>query len=153
MLDVDDFRRVVRDAPLVAIDLLVGDGNGHYLLGLRRNRPAAGFWFVPGGRVYKDEALDAAFARIARAELGLELSRSGATAMGVSEHFYPDSFADVTIGTHYVVLPYRVTVSREAIPVRAGEKQHCALEWMSSMQLRTRTDVHAHTRAYFIADE
>jgi colanic acid biosynthesis protein WcaH len=151
MLDLDAFRRVVRDAPLVAIDLLVSDGAGHFLLGLRRNRPAAGYWFVPGGRIYKNEALDAAFTRIARAELGLAVPRRQATPMGVYEHDYPDSFADAAISTHYVVLPFRLTLARAVLAPQAGRDQHLQLEWMSRATLLARPDVHAHTRAYFVS--
>ena len=61
MLSNADFLTVVRLTPLVAIDLIVTDGNRRILLGHRRNRPAQGTWFVPGGRITKNETLDAAF--------------------------------------------------------------------------------------------
>ena len=49
----EDFATVVRSAPLVAIDLIVENARGEYLFGQRINRPAQGYWFVPGGRVQK----------------------------------------------------------------------------------------------------
>lgn len=52
-LDTDIFATVVHCAPLISIDLLVQNAQGEYLLGLRNNRPAQGYWFVPGGRVKK----------------------------------------------------------------------------------------------------
>ncbi|MBW8834431.1 MAG: NUDIX domain-containing protein, partial [Burkholderia sp.] len=94
MLTEIDFLDVVRLTPLVAIDLLVRDADGRVLLGHRRNRPARGTWFVPGGRILKDETLDAAFSRIADAELGIaKLARSSARFEGVVEHHYSDNFA------------------------------------------------------------
>ena len=62
--------------PLISIDLLVQNEHGEYLLGLRNNRPAQGYWFVPGGRVLKNETLDGAFKRLTFEELGIELKRS-----------------------------------------------------------------------------
>jgi colanic acid biosynthesis protein WcaH len=70
MLSRDDFLAVVTLTPLVSIDLVVVDEEGYILVGKRTNEPAYGTWFVPGGRVNKDETLDAAFERIATDELG-----------------------------------------------------------------------------------
>lgn len=49
----EDFATVVRSTPLVSLDLIVENAQGEFLLGKRLNRPAQGFWFVPGGRVQK----------------------------------------------------------------------------------------------------
>jgi colanic acid biosynthesis protein WcaH len=74
MLSKDVFLGVVDAAPLVAMDLVVVRGGTEILLGLRNNRPAQGFWFVPGGRIRKNEAMQAALARVAHDELGLQLA-------------------------------------------------------------------------------
>src|SRR4051812_4136657 len=103
-LDHDIFRCVVQSAPLVSIDLLVRDRRGRYLLGRRKNRPAQGAWFVPGGRVWKDETLDAAFLRLTQAELGRRVARAAAELAGVYEHLYDDNFAGTDFSTHYIVL-------------------------------------------------
>lgn len=58
-LTSEGFCAVVRDAPLVAIDLLVRDPYRAVLAGRRRNPPAKDFWFAPGGRIRKGETLDA----------------------------------------------------------------------------------------------
>ncbi|WP_338091415.1 NUDIX domain-containing protein [Sodalis ligni] len=54
---------------MVSIDLIIEDV-GEYLLGYRTNRPASGSWFVPGGRILKDENLETAFKRIISTETG-----------------------------------------------------------------------------------
>lgn len=69
----EDFATVVRSTPLVSLDFIVENSRGEFLLGKRTNRPAQGYWFVPGGRVQKDETLEAAFERLTMAELGLRL--------------------------------------------------------------------------------
>lgn len=63
MLAQHEFLEIVRLTPLVSIDLIVLDQAGDVLLGRRVNRPAQGMWFVPGGRIRKDETLADAFKR------------------------------------------------------------------------------------------
>ena len=55
MLPLSTFKTVIASTPLISIDLVIKNNTGRILLGKRTNRPAQGFWFVPGGRVLKDE--------------------------------------------------------------------------------------------------
>ena len=77
------FRSVVDSTPLISIDLVVLNSKGECLLGQRLNRPAQGNWFVPGGRILKNETLDAAFNRLTLEELGKVSARSDARLLGV----------------------------------------------------------------------
>ncbi|SIT42848.1 GDP-mannose mannosyl hydrolase [Paraburkholderia ribeironis] len=149
MLTQSDFLDVVRLTPLVAIDLIVSDADGRVLLGHRRNRPARGTWFVPGGRIQKNETLDAAFARIADAELGLaNLTRAAARFEGVFEHHYSDNFAaEPHVSTHYIVLAYALSLT-SAAPIGRLD-QHSEYLWLTPSELLVRTDVHENTKAYF----
>ncbi|MGR7963347.1 GDP-mannose mannosyl hydrolase, partial [Escherichia coli] len=88
----EDFATVVRSTPLVSLDFIVENSRGEFLLGKRTNRPAQGYWFVPGGRVRKDETLEAAFERLTMAELGLRLPITAGQFYGVWQHFYDDNF-------------------------------------------------------------
>jgi colanic acid biosynthesis protein WcaH len=65
---------MVKNMPLIAIDLLVENEKGEYLLGWRSNPPAQSCWFVPGGRIRKNESLASAFIRITQTELGSALN-------------------------------------------------------------------------------
>lgn len=140
---------VVRDTPLVSIDLLVQDDADRLLLGWRNNRPAQHRWFVPGGAVYKNETLDAAFARIALTELGLDSRRADADYLGVFEHFYPDNFLDrPDITTHYVVQAYRLRWP--ATKELKRDQQHDKWRWFHP-GVDHPQDVHPYTLAYFPA--
>ena len=70
-LKKDELAQVVRNTPLVAIDLIIRDPDRCVLVGLRPKEPAKGKWFVPGGVVRKYEQLTDAFARIVKTEIGL----------------------------------------------------------------------------------
>ena len=148
-LDAQTFQTVVDSTPLVSIDLLVRDSSGRILVGKRVNRPAQGYWFVPGGRILKNERLADAFARLTRAELGIELPIAGARYLGLYEHFYDDSiFTDngASVATHYVVSGFEVTLPQgyQGLPY----EQHNDYRWLSEIEFITSDDVHIHSRWY-----
>ena len=68
MLSKEDFISIVKNTPLVSIDLVIENKEGEILLGWRNNQPAKGYWFVPGGRIRKDENFRKAFNRILKTE-------------------------------------------------------------------------------------
>ena len=142
-----EFLEVVARAPLVSIDLIVRDGAGRVLLGLRRNAPARGCWFVPGGCVRKNETLDAAFARITHDELGVAARRADARLLGVFEHFYDENMGDQPgFGTHYVVLGHALP---QGMMVEPPPEQHSEYRWLSVEGLLDDPSVHQYTKAYF----
>ena len=70
MLEINNFKMVVKNTPLVSIDLCIlfnGD-----LLGQRNNEPLKGFWFTPGGGIFKNEAYLDCLKRVVSSELGLK---------------------------------------------------------------------------------
>jgi len=145
-LPAADYLQLLAHAPLVSIDLIVRDAQDRVLVGLRRNAPAQGTWFVPGGSIRKGESLDHAFARISHAELGRSFARHDAALLGIYEHRYPDNFMGVPgIGTHYVVLAHTVEIST---PLPLPQDQHSDYRWMTALELREHPQVHAYTRAY-----
>ncbi|MFI8747740.1 GDP-mannose mannosyl hydrolase [Pseudomonas sp. NPDC077186] len=149
-LDQATFRTVVAATPLVSIDLMVQNAEGKILLGQRLNRPAQGFWFVPGGRILKNETLDLAFERLTRVELGNCFSRSEATFMGVYEHLYVDSVFGANPDTHYVVLGYCLLLPADA-QLRLPQTQHGHFRWWSLDEIRSSEEVHENTRTYLPA--
>lgn len=146
-LRYEDFASVVRFTPLIAIDLIVENTKGEFLFGQRTNRPARGYWFVPGGRVQKDESLEIAFARLTQAELGLRLPLDRGEFYGVWQHFYDDNFSGDDFSTHYIVLGFRLRVSENDLQL--PNVQHDAYRWMASTQILASDHVHDNSRAYF----
>lgn len=147
------FRTIVSSTPLVSIDLVLQDLRGGVLLGQRVNRPAQGDWFVPGGRIQKDESLDMAFRRITSNELGVAFERDQAAFLGVYEHFYSDGVfgaGDTDPTTHYVVLAYHLRMSGD-IPLSPSIDQHRAYRWFPVTAVQTDVDIHPNSRAYLSA--
>jgi len=144
LLSDRDFRDVVRNAPLVSIDLVMTDPSGAVLMGWRKNEPAKGTWFVPGGRIRKDEKIGDAFNRIVLAETGLAKRIEDSRFGGVYEHLYTENcFGEAGFGTHYCVLAYVVHLGER--PQITLDRQHTKFEWLVAAS----PDVHPYSRAYF----
>ena len=55
----DLFKTIIDNTPLVSVDLIVKH-KGKVLLGKRVNKPAQGYWFTLGGRIFKNESIQSA---------------------------------------------------------------------------------------------
>lgn len=147
-LDKEQFQHIVAATPLISLDLIVRNSQDQVLLGRRLNRPAQGYWFVPGGRVRKDERLNDAFLRLTQEELGFAASRDSARLLGPYEHFYTDNFSGEDFSTHYVVLGYELAWQgqQDALPISQHD-QYC---WFGVDELLQDPSVHQHTKDYFL---
>src|SRR5262245_9225506 len=133
-LNRDEFAQVVRNTPVVSIDLIIRIPDQCVLGGLRTNEPAKGKWFVPGGVVLKYEQLADAFARIVKAEVGLNASIDYAKFVGVYEHLYDNNvFGEEEFGTHYVVLTHEINLDHH--PPIVTDQQHSGFHWMTPAEL------------------
>ncbi len=149
MNEREHFVELLRGLPLVSVDLVLVRGETEILLGLRTNRPAQGSWFVPGGRILKDEPRADALKRVAARELGIgDVAGLKPQLLGVFEHFYPDCFAgDIGVSTHYVVIAHRLDVPL-GFEVPGCDNQHAELRWWPIAEAAANTDVHRYTRDY-----
>ena len=139
---------IIKATPLVSIDLVVRNPTEKVLLGKRINRPAKGYWFVPGGRIIKNETIGHALKRISKAEVGLDLSTEAPRLLGAYDHIYEDNFLNVDgINTHYVVLAFAILLQQE-IEVRPDE-QHSDLKWWEIDKLLEDPTVHHNAKVYF----
>ena len=113
-------------------------------MGWRENEPARGTWFVPGGRIRKDERIADAFGRIIRTETGLVKNLSESRLAGVYEHLYSaNCFGEADFGTHYCVLAYVVPLDER--PDIMIDNQHTETAWLTPAS----ADIHPYSRAYF----
>ena len=151
-LNNEDFLEVIERAPLVSIDLVVLNSRKQMLLGQRRNEPAKGSWFVPGGRIQKNEDLHQAFGRITESELGVAQRLSGSRLLGAFSHHYSENFLlRDGISTHYIVLAYEILNWQPS--ARLPADQHGQYRWWSAEEALCSESVHANTLAYFGLNE
>ncbi len=140
-----DFKTIVKSTPLISIDLIVRDNRGNVLLGKRMNRPAQGFWFVPGGRVLKDEPFELTFKRLIKEEIGLDNVKP--IFKGIYQHFYDDNFSQESFSTHYFLLAYEIVFRGDltSLPL----EQHSKYQWFTVNELVESEQVHKHSKWYF----
>lgn len=135
----DEWATIVRNVPIVSVDLVI-EHSGGVILGRRENEPAKGEWFVPGGRVQKFESLTDAVHRIAREELGIDVTIR--RQLGVYEHMYDESDVSEGNGKHYVANAYVVQVTGESS--LSADEQHDSLRVFDDPP----EDLHPYVEAY-----
>lgn len=67
----DLYRDILRNMPIACVDIAIVH-EGAVLLVRRKDAPARGDWWVPGGRVMKGEMMKATALRKAREEVGID---------------------------------------------------------------------------------
>lgn len=148
-----EFLSVIRNTPLISIDLLIVNRDGKYLVGKRNNAPAHGKYFVPGGRIHKNQLHNKAFESIVKSELGLHIPFGDASFQGIYDHVYPDNFAHVDgIGTQYVVLAYHISLpflELEKLP----NAQHSDYKFLDVNDLLNSPEVHDNTKRFFVGND
>ena len=146
MLDVQTFKTVLENTPLVSIDLCL-ICNDQILLGRRRNEPLKGLWFTPGGRIHKNETWQSALLRIAKVELGLSgIAVEGFALMGIWDHFYNNSALNQNISTHYVNLPHYAEF--KSAPQITLDDQHGEFKWFDLSIVSNDETYHTYMRNY-----
>ena len=73
--------------PIACVDIVI-IFDKKFLLAKRKNKPARGQWWMPGGRVLKNETMENASTRKAREETGLSVKII--KRLGVDETIFPD---------------------------------------------------------------
>lgn len=149
-LSAADFRQAIASLPLVSVDLLIVN-EGRLLLGQRRDEPARGTWFVPGGRIRRGEPIAKALQRVWCAEIVGEMPIAQPQFLGAYEHFYDCAFDGSVVATHYVVLAYHFDLT-ETVDLRPGS--HDATWWAPIAErsvARAGAAVHPNAQAYFAA--
>jgi len=142
---------VIDKTPLVSIDLIIRDPGGNLLMGLRTNEPAKGEWFVPGGRILKNEKVEDAFTRITKKELGKALNFEETRLLNVFNHIYQTNYLEKDdVNTHYVVLAYEIFAPKNQLNalINSPDEQHKELKWIS-LKDSDKMNVHVLSKVYY----
>ncbi|WP_459191610.1 NUDIX domain-containing protein [Halosimplex sp. J119] len=115
----EEFATVLDRVPQACVEVVL-ERDGRVLLAHRTKAPAKGEWFWPGSRLYKGERLEDAARRVAREELGVEVTV--ADRVGVYEHFWDDSSIDGVDSRHTVNVVFRVRQTDPDDPIELDEQ-------------------------------
>lgn len=146
----EHYHHIVKSTQLISIDLLV-KYQGKYLLGKRKNKPAQGYYFVPGGKVYNNETIFIGLKRVIFDELGLT-ENLNYRLIGVYEHVYPDNYLNDEFGTHYVAFAFEIFLANDQMDCNKFMEQHQDFIYLEPEQLLSDDRVHTFTKNYFMRD-
>ena len=155
-LNKKKFISLIQNAPLISIDFCIVF-EGKILLGKRKNPPAQNFFFVPGGRIQKNETIKSAQKRLLAEEIGLKnisLVKKYIKFIGIFEHFYEDNFLGQNdFNTHYIAHAYKVEINDlEQINYAQFEEQHHIYKWISIkddfLEKQNKIKIHKYTQNY-----
>lgn len=135
-----EFATVLRRVPQACVELVV-EHDGGVLLCRRTNEPARGEWFWPGSRLYKGEQLTDAAHRVAREELGVEVTLED--QLGAYSHFWETSSVDGVDSRHTVNAVYLATLASDPGEITLDD-QHDAYRFVTGIE----PDLHEYVRRY-----
>lgn len=146
-IDEKEYVHVIKNAPIVSIDLLIFNHLGELLVGERNNEPAKNSLFVPGSRIRKNEDTRRAIKRIADEELGVAINSSNFKLLGAYNHLYNNNFKNDKFSTHYICFAYSLTLDKPMNPIT--DSQHDKFYWLSTEDIITNPRVHMYVKNYF----
>ena len=151
-LTKDQLENVFRYNIVTTIDLCIVK-NKKILLGKRKNNPAKDFYFVPGGRIRKEEKINIALERIIKNEIGQKIikdDRKNIDFLGIFEHFYEENFlGNKEFSSHYIVLAYMINVSYLSdINNDTFMNQHSDLIWHDYNNESNNIKIHKYSIEY-----
>jgi len=151
-LSEEDYYQKIRLAILVAFDIIVINDNDEVLLGRRRNAPAKGLLFTPGGNVYKGETFEQAIRRISGKELGFEISLKDVRLSGIYDQRYKENFRDSKFPSCYIDFAFEYKLKRDKIGKENFLAQHSEMVWMKKKEILKNKEIHKFVKSYFIKD-
>lgn len=147
-LSDDLFESIIKHCPLISIDFVIKDNNMRVLLGKRKNEPAKGYWFTPGGRIFKDESITDACIRILRDELNIHTTDPNYSIFNITEHFYSNNFYNNDFSTHYI----NISMTLHDFDINSivdMTAQHTDIIWLTIPELIRHKNVHFNAKKQF----
>jgi len=130
------YNKILENIPIACVDVaIIVDGSA--LLVKRKDAPAKGEWWVPGGRILKGETMKEAAKRKALEEVGL-LCHVG-PIIHTAETIFPDGPYDISvhsINSCFFLYPY------EKIHSLNLDTHHEDYKWVTSIP----NDIHPYVR-------
>ena len=143
MLSHSKLYDVVKHTTLSSVDLLVVYKD-ELLLGKRNNNPAKGFWFNPGGKIFKLETQKEAIDRVLLKECNIKTDSY--ELVGVYDHIYDNNFQDNKTKTHYVSTCYKINLKIK--PFIEPDSQHSVFKFMKLSTALEKEDVHPYVKQF-----
>ena len=133
ILPEDDYKKILSTVPIVCVDCLVMNEQKEFLLVKRKNQPLKDEYWVPGGRVHKNEKLASSVHRKMRDEIGVEVEI--VRLLGFFEEIFLETKQNAQGGVHSISFLYEVKPMDGIIKL---DHQSADWGWFKDMPTRLR---------------
>jgi len=132
MIDELLYRTIIKNIPILCVDIIIQNENLDYLLAKRINQPLQDEWWVVGGRVNLGENCDDAAKRKLKEELNLEINELN--FIGYYEDCFENNSFDNNVKYHTLSIVFKCTIkSTKNINL---DNQHNEIGWFKHLPLR-----------------
>jgi colanic acid biosynthesis protein WcaH len=123
----EDYLKCLKSLPIAAADIVIlNPKKTKVLLFKRKNEPAKGLFYTPGGRILKNEKNEKAAARKMKEELGLKVDSKKLIFSGVQDEFFSNSAFKAT-GSHIIDIFFSFILPENIKPTL--DFQHSVYKW------------------------
>lgn len=122
------YATILSRVAIPCVDLIITDGPARrFILIRRKDKPMKGYFWFPGGRIFKGENIFDAARRKAKEELSVVITPE--YIVGVYETMFPDGIPRVRGGTHTINIVVRAQLPKGA--VMRHDRHHSAARWFT----------------------
>jgi len=130
-----EYKRILELMPICCVDLIIYQDN-KILLIKRKDEPCKGEWWIPGGRILKNESVEGAVVRKAKEETGIDIE---IVKLATYYEFFSENsaFGKIENKCHTISLVFLVKVKNKNQKVNL-DKTSCDFKWVNP----ARNDLH-----------
>lgn len=131
MISKEEYEKILENMPIPCVDLVIHKDK-KVLLVKRTNPPMKKQWWIPGGRVLKNELLRDAVKRKAQEEVGFDVEIE--KEIGSYDNIFEDSaFENVKTGTHTIGATFLVKPKNENFEIKV-DKTSSDFKWFNKIE-------------------
>lgn len=131
ILPEKDYKKVLDTMPVVCVDGLIINSQNQYLLVKRNNEPLKGEFWLPGGRLHKNELLETSIKRKIFEELGTEVSI--VKFLGYFEEFFDVTEQKTKGGFHAISFVFLLKLLSDKISL---DNQASEWRWFDELPIK-----------------
>ena len=132
------YKQILQNTTIITVDIvLLNKDKTQVLLFKRNNKPLKGEYYLPGGRIHKNEKLIDAAIRKSQEEFNLDLTENELQFGGFTEEFYDETIYENT-NLHDINFYYYYVLEDSSKKLKL-DPQHTNYKWFDIKELNLHT--------------
>lgn len=112
MIPTKDYKMILENMPIVCVDGVIINEDNEYLLVRRINEPMKNVFWIPGGRLLKNETLEEGIRRKMKQELDIYVKVE--KLLGFFEEFFERSSNEISSGLHVISFVFLLAIHNQS---------------------------------------